>query len=271
MVAAVYVRDGKAAYRSRWVQTDSMRVEVAQGEAIYSGLVNGGTPGRIPGEAPPAKNVANTNVGIFDDHLIVYYEGGLPHQMHPETLQTHGTYDFHGGIDVVCTAHFKIDPATGDMLFFAATGPVITWYRADAKTSMIIDSHAFEIGVPGPHARLRGQRELRRFLRLTDGLARHFYYLDSTVVVDGPAGLTSPSEPVFVARENWRSEDDGYLLSVWRDPQTQLSEMLVHAAADLRRTPLAWVRLPSRVPFGFHGNWADAAILDKAIAGQPIP
>jgi carotenoid cleavage dioxygenase-like enzyme len=44
--------------------------------------------------------------------------------------------------------------------------------------------------------------------------------------------------------------------------------MLIHDAADLRRTPLARVKLPSRVPFGFHGNWADAAILDKAIAEQ---
>jgi len=27
------------------------------------------------------------------------------------------------------TGNHKIDPATGDMLFFAAVGPVITWYR----------------------------------------------------------------------------------------------------------------------------------------------
>ncbi len=59
-----------------------------------------------------------------------------------------GQYDFHGGVDVLCTAHFKIDPATGDMLFFAATGPVITWYRADVRTGGVIDSHVLEIGVP---------------------------------------------------------------------------------------------------------------------------
>ncbi len=415
MVCAVYLRDGKAAYRSRWVATDSMKVEVEAGEAIYSGFVNGGTPGRLPNGAPHAKNVANTNVGIFDDHLLVYYEGGLPHRMHPETLQTFGTHDFHGGIDMLCTAHFKIDPATGDMLFFAATGPMITWYRADVTTGRIIDSHVFEIGVPvmmhdfavsenyaiyfvtpaqfrldlvaqgrpgvvwdetatpdgvqivlldrrthqvswhpvsgqfanthffnayevgdeliidghritrlgNPATRLntpvgshdwfppalpyRWRVDLRtgqateemisgiagEFPRIneaytgrqnrygyfvttrglagdtmTDGLARHDYLLDSTTVVEGPDGLTSPSEPVFVARENPRDEDDGYVLSIWWNRETKLSELLIHDAADLRRNPLARVKLPARVPFGFHGNWADEAVLDKAIAAQ---
>ena len=34
MVCGVYVRDGKAAYRTRWVDTDSMKIEVQQGEAV---------------------------------------------------------------------------------------------------------------------------------------------------------------------------------------------------------------------------------------------
>jgi carotenoid cleavage dioxygenase len=72
MVCGVYLRGGRAACRTRWVETDSMKVEVEAGEAVYSGFVNGGTPGRLPEGAPPAKNVANINAGLFDDHLIVY-------------------------------------------------------------------------------------------------------------------------------------------------------------------------------------------------------
>jgi carotenoid cleavage dioxygenase-like enzyme len=415
MVCAIYLRDGRAAYRARWVETASMKAEIEVGEAIYGGFANGGSAGRLPAGAPPAKNVANTNVGIFDDHLLVYYEGGLPHRMHPRTLETHGTYDFHGGIDILCTAHFKHDPATGDMLFFAATGPVITWYRADAGTGGIVDKHVFEIGAPvlmhdfalsenyavffvtpaqfrldlvaqgrpgvvwdesaTPHGvrvalmdrrthqvswhdvggqfapthfstayeigdelvvdghritrlgtpvdrlgspvsshdwfppalphqwriDLRTGRATERMVSgiagefprindaytgrqqrfsyfvttrnlagdtMSDGLARHDNLLDSTLVVEGPEGLTSPGEPVFVARESPAAEDDGYLLSVWWNRETELSEVLVHDAADLRRTPLARVRLPARVPFGFHGNWADAATLDKAVAAR---
>jgi carotenoid cleavage dioxygenase-like enzyme len=44
--------------------------------------------------------------------------------------------------------------------------------------------------------------------------------------------------------------------------------VLVHDAADLRRTPLARIALPTRVPFGFHGSWADHSVLDKAIAAR---
>jgi carotenoid cleavage dioxygenase len=206
------------------------------------------------------------------------------------------------------------------MLFFAATGPVITWYRADARTGQVIDGHRINrLGNPadrlnsplsshewfGPALPHRWRVDLRtgtareemvsgmasEFPKIndtvlgrrhrygyfvttrglaphsmSDGLARHDYLLDSTTVVDGPDGLTSPSEPVFIPRENARSEDDGYLLSIWWNPQTTLSEVLVHDAADLRRTPLAHIKLPSRVPFGFHGSWADAAVLDKAVA-----
>jgi carotenoid cleavage dioxygenase-like enzyme len=103
---------------------------------------------------------------------------------------------------------------------------------------------------------------------MSDGLARHDYLLDSTLVVEGPDSLTSPSEPVFVARENSRSEDDGYLLSAWWNRESQLSELLIHDAADLRGTPLAQVKLPARIPYGFHGNWADATTLDKAVTAQ---
>jgi len=125
-----------------------MRFEVTQGEAAYSGFVNGGAAGPPPEGAPPAKNVANTNVGVFGDHLLVYFEGGLPYAMDPENLRTLGPHDFHGSIDVLCTAHYKLDPATGDMLFFAALGPQVTWYRTDATTGRITDSHRIETGLP---------------------------------------------------------------------------------------------------------------------------
>ncbi len=101
---------------------------------------------------------------------------------------------------------------------------------------------------------------------MSDGLARHDHDADSTVVVEGPDGLTSPSEPVFVPREGGSAEDDGYLLSIWWNPATGLSELLVHDAASLHRNPLARVKLPARIPFGFHGSWADQATLDSGTA-----
>jgi ribosomal protein S5 len=62
-------------------------------------------------------------------------------------------------------------------------------------------------------------------------------------------------EPVFVARPGGGEEDDGWILSVVHDGNTDRSELVVLDAADVTAAPLARVHLPRRVPFGFHGNW----------------
>lgn len=414
-VAATYIRDGKASFRMKWVTTDSMKVEVAAGEAVYAGFVNGSEPHPIPEGAPPVKNVANTNVGLFADHLLVYYEGGLPHSVNAGTLDTLGSFNFGGGIDILCTAHYKLDPATGNMLFFAAIGPSLTWYEADAKSGQVTDAFTFDMGTPAmvhdyvvsehyaiflisptqfrldrimqgrpgvlwdeaavpdgsrfavldrrthkvswydtgvmlapthffnayetpagiivdlhvisrlgnpadhpddpvsshtwfppamawrftlDHATRKASGQLLsgvagefpkindawlgkqlRYgyfattrdlspLTMTDGMARYDFATGQTLVIEGTGGLTSPSEPVFVQRRGAAAENDGYLLSLWWNPVTGLSELLVHDTVAFSPEPLARVSLPVRVPFAFHGSWAQAEELDAAIAAQ---
>ncbi len=58
-------------------------------------------------------------------------------------------------------------------------------------------------------------------------------------------------EAVFVPAEGARAEDEGWLLSIVSGGSG--SELLVLDAADLSHT--ATVRLPRRVPAGFHGSW----------------
>ncbi|MEW2355856.1 carotenoid oxygenase family protein [Spirillospora sp. NPDC029432] len=62
-----------------------------------------------------------------------------------------------------------------------------------------------------------------------------------------------PGEAVFVPAEGARNEDEGWLLSIVSDTAGQGSELVVLDAADL--SPTAAVRLPRRVPAGFHGSW----------------
>nr|WP_237536146.1 carotenoid oxygenase family protein [Streptomyces sp. SID3343] len=69
----------------------------------------------------------------------------------------------------------------------------------------------------------------------------------------GPGRATQ--EPTFVARPGAESEDDGWILSVVHDGNTNRGELVVLDAADITAAPVARVRLPRRVPFGFHGNW----------------
>ncbi|GLY02461.1 carotenoid oxygenase family protein [Actinoplanes sp. NBRC 101535] len=84
-----------------------------------------------------------------------------------------------------------------------------------------------------------------------------------TVVYDyGPGRVTM--EPAFVPRPGAIAEDDGWILSVVHDGTVDRADLVVLDAADLDAGPVATVHLPSRVPFGFHGNWVDDRDIDAA-------
>lgn len=66
-------------------------------------------------------------------------------------------------------------------------------------------------------------------------------------------------EPVFVPRAADAPEGDGWLTTLVYDQARNLSDFVVLDAGDISRGPVARVELPARVPFGFHGNWRNAA------------
>ncbi|QQB33283.1 carotenoid oxygenase family protein [Achromobacter deleyi] len=63
------------------------------------------------------------------------------------------------------------------------------------------------------------------------------------------------SEPVFVRRPGARDEDDGWVLVCVYRQASDTSDVVVLDARDLAAGPLATVRLPRRIPAGFHGAW----------------
>lgn len=65
----------------------------------------------------------------------------------------------------------------------------------------------------------------------------------------------STLEPVFVPRSHDAGEDDGYVMSYVYDATTDTSDVVILASQDFTGEPLATIKLPVRVPFGFHGNW----------------
>ena len=66
-------------------------------------------------------------------------------------------------------------------------------------------------------------------------------------------------EFVFVPAADASSEDDGWLLGYVADLSTQSSELLIVDAQSMREQ--ARVKIPRRIPAGFHGNWvADSAL-----------
>jgi carotenoid cleavage dioxygenase len=69
----------------------------------------------------------------------------------------------------------------------------------------------------------------------------------------GPTSFTS--EPVFVPRTTQAREGEGFLLAVVYQQPEDRSDLLIFDAENIKGEPLATVRLPHRVPYGFHGNW----------------
>jgi carotenoid cleavage dioxygenase len=66
-------------------------------------------------------------------------------------------------------------------------------------------------------------------------------------------------EPLFVPRHAQAAEDDGYVLALVYDHARNGSDFYVLDARNIGGEPLATIRIPNRVPYGFHGNWIDAA------------
>jgi carotenoid cleavage dioxygenase-like enzyme len=65
-------------------------------------------------------------------------------------------------------------------------------------------------------------------------------------------------EPLFVPRHDGADEDDGYVLALVYDHVRNGSDFLILDARHITGEPIAALRIPHRVPYGFHGNWVAA-------------
>ncbi|KAJ0982641.1 hypothetical protein J5N97_010896 [Dioscorea zingiberensis] len=69
-------------------------------------------------------------------------------------------------------------------------------------------------------------------------------------------------EPYFVAKDPAaKREDDGYVVTYMHDEKTSETELLIVNATDMRLE--ASVKLPSRVPYGFHGTFISSKDLQS--------
>ena len=66
-------------------------------------------------------------------------------------------------------------------------------------------------------------------------------------------------EAIFAPRTNATAEDDGYVILFVRDESREESECRVIDAQNFAAGPVARVRIPHRVPFGFHAGWVSKA------------
>ncbi|MCZ4554077.1 carotenoid cleavage dioxygenase-like enzyme [Rhodococcus sp. PvR044] len=68
----------------------------------------------------------------------------------------------------------------------------------------------------------------------------------------GPGRI--PAEASFVAADE-NPGGDGYLMTYLYNADSDRSDLVILDAGDLAAPAVATIHLPSRVPYGFHGNW----------------
>jgi len=123
MVHAFHIEDGKVGYRNRWVRTPKWQAEHQAGRALFGSFGNPMTTD--PSVLGQDDGVANTNIVWHGRRLMALEEAHRPFALDPTTLASLGYCDLDPRLGRF-TAHPKIDPVTGELVFFAysAGGPL---------------------------------------------------------------------------------------------------------------------------------------------------
>jgi carotenoid cleavage dioxygenase len=151
MVTSFRFEDGHVDFRSRYVRTPRFVAERAARRALFGSYRNPFTDD--PSVAGMVRGLANTNVYFHGGRLLAAKEDSPPIELDPETLDTIGPFDWGGALtSVTATAHPKVDPVTGELVFFgyAATGeatPDVAYYEADA-TGKVVHEAWFQVPYP---------------------------------------------------------------------------------------------------------------------------
>ena len=65
-------------------------------------------------------------------------------------------------------------------------------------------------------------------------------------------------EAVFAPCIGGSEEDDGYVICFVYDPVSETSECQIIDARNFEAQPVARIKIPQRVPHGFHASWVNA-------------
>ena len=123
MIHGVRLEGGQAKwYRNRYVNTPVYRKETSR----FS--------------APKPENTTSAVSLIYHGgELMSLGEFGYPYLINPDDLSTKGPFNYDGKLTGNMTAHPRIDPVTGELLFFGynVVSPYLTYMRADAAGNML--------------------------------------------------------------------------------------------------------------------------------------
>lgn len=148
MLHGVALRDGRARYRNRWVESRGLLAERRRGKACYGGLSEFvfADPDVIE-EGGMVKNTANTHVVGHAGSTYALMEAAPPTKVDPVSLATLGEHDFGGRLQGPMTAHPKVDPESGEMLLFGYSPfpPYLRFHTVDAGGALV---RSLELDLP---------------------------------------------------------------------------------------------------------------------------
>lgn len=145
MLHGVWFENGSARYRNRYVRTEDLQ---ANGASPLGGIFE---PSRdAPGRKVNYRDTANTDVVYHNGKLLaLWYISGQPVAVDAQTLETIRTETFGGKLSRNISAHSKVDPETGELVFFdyALYEPKMWTGTVSAAGEL---THFQEIDLPGP-------------------------------------------------------------------------------------------------------------------------
>eukprot|EP00850_Spirogloea_muscicola_P008324 SM000044S15971 [mRNA] locus=s44:376218:379494:+ [translate_table: standard] len=123
--ATTFGSGGSTTYLNRFVRTEGLRLEEERGGRIYWGTFEADGPALLAGIllnklrfGDAAKSTSNTHIVAHHGKALALMEAQAPVQVTMPGLETVGPVTFGGKLDFAFTAHPKVDPITGDMVFF---------------------------------------------------------------------------------------------------------------------------------------------------------
>ncbi|BAY81994.1 carotenoid oxygenase [Calothrix parasitica NIES-267] len=154
-ILAVHFKGDNASAIYRYVQTEGFKEETKAGKLLY-GNYGMTAPGAVWNQwFKPIKNAANTSVLALPDKLLALWEGGNPHKLDLQNLDTLGKDNLEKLDDGMgYSAHPKVDSETGEIFNFGVSpglNSILNVYKSDA-TGKILKKTAHQLdGVPLLH------------------------------------------------------------------------------------------------------------------------
>ncbi len=152
MIHAVYLENGRARYRNRFVQTQALAIERRAGRAVYASFAR---PAPIdtrllrPGDSDtPLKNGAFVNIIRHGNRLLACNEATAVYEMSPE-LATIGPWSAGTSQPIRMGAHNRRHPRTGDLyaIAYSTREAAVLVHRID-PSGTLVDTRSVALAMP---------------------------------------------------------------------------------------------------------------------------